>query len=439
MNHTVYLFGDLGSGYTQFPDDYTKQFIQVQSTGLESITQIVLHREGNLVFYTYYRKFLSKGNQGCHIGFSVCFNSVYCTDINELFRIFENSITEMAITGNIIEYSNDGDIIASTNTLYLQTKEIDRLTSSIGVSIDNLPVESFYALPPLNYGGDKNSKHICLIEKAEEQIPILLKEVDTLVFLKDKKYNTRAFSGYARKLSDLSAKKEELEKENARLVEQNNALNRKKKQYRLVFSLTAILLLAIVFLFSLRKDIDTLKGDVEQKEASIVTKNVRIDSLNKTITNLNNDVSSLKREINDRDNTIRETNSFIDRLSSTMVCPFSISEIEVKNGEDEYGETIYSSNTTYIYSRMTASSLVGGSYDIYVKFFSPNGLSTGMNQDVPTGFSYKSTVTLQKNGTTTIYVSGWGNSTKGNWKSGAYRIEYWYNDVKLGTKYFTIY
>ena len=438
MNHSIYIFGKLGAGFTQYPDDYTNSILQVPITELRCASQIVLFREGNLVYYTYYRKILGEGNTDNYLGFSICFNSVICTNIKGLFEIFERGISELAINGGIIEFSNDGDIIPKIDSLYLQQVEINRLVSSISNEIDSLTNNSFQKLPPVNYGGEKESKKHCSVDDAKKQIPILLQEINSIIFEKDNNYNTAIFTGYARKIADLFSKNKELEKENKTLKQTNNILNRKKKQYRLIVLLTVLILLSIITLLVLRNDIYLLRGEVEKNEAVISGKTVQIDSLKGTISILNDNVKTLKEQIDDKNKKLTELTDFLTTLKNTTVCPISISDIEVKNEGQEYGETIYSSNTTFIYSRMTAYSLIEGEYDIYIKFFTPSGLSTGRNMGVPSDFSYKSTVSLKQNSSTTIYIEGWGNQNKGNWKSGFYRIEYWFNDIKLGTKYFYI-
>lgn len=441
MNHSIYIFGKLGAGFTQYPDDYTKRIFQVPITKLQCVSQIVLYREGNLVYYTYYRKILGEGSFEQYIGFSVCFNSVFCTNVNDLFEIFEHCVADLAINGRIIEFSNDGDIISNTDSLYLQQVEINRLVSLISNEIDNISDKCFHKIPPVNYGGEKNSIRVCPIDDAEKQIHILLKEIDTIIFQKNNNYNTSLFTGFALKLKELFSKNKDLEKENSELKESNKILIRRKKQFRLVALLTVIILISLITLLILRNNIDTLRGEVAKNEVAILEKNDQIDSLNRTILILNDIVKKLNGQIIDKDNEINEITDFLGALKSNMICPFSITNIEVKNDGQEYGETINSSNTTYIYSRMTAYSLIEGDVDIYIKFYTPEKLShyaAGTHTEIPSDYSYKSTVKLEKNRSTTLYLNGWGGKDKGHWKSGSYRIEYWYNGVQLATKYFYI-
>ena len=76
MNHSVYIFGDFGSGYSQYPDDFAKSILSKDVDDIKANSQIALHREGNLIYYSYYRKFLGGVSPRGFIGFSICFNGV---------------------------------------------------------------------------------------------------------------------------------------------------------------------------------------------------------------------------------------------------------------------------------------------------------------------------------------------------------------------------
>jgi hypothetical protein len=130
-----------------------------------------------------------------------------------------------------------------------------------------------------------------------------------------------------------------------------------------------------------------------------------------------------------------------DDNSSNGSLPFKITAVLVANTDydgsviNDYGKNIYSSATQYIKPKLYIDTFTEGSYDIYVKFYTPDGLSTGSSS--PSGYSYKQTLSLNKT-STIYYVSGWGNSTSGKWKAGSYRYEFYYKDKLVYTKYFNI-
>ena len=435
MNHSVYIFGDLGNGFSQYPDDFTRKFFQVKSSELTAATQIALHREGNIIYYSYYRRLLGGTISNHFIGISVCFNSIFTKELNALFRVFEQCITDIAVSGKLIEFSKDGDLLSSTDSFCLMREEIERVSSFVSVAVNKIPSSSFINLPPVNYGADKDKICSCALEDAEAHLPKLLFDTNNILILKDKDYKSSQFVGFAKQLSELYDSNQTLEKENARLKNQVAELNRKKKQYRLVTLLSFIALVAIALIIFFRQNVIELQSVVEDKESIINTKEQRIETLKSEVSKKDASISSLKKKIADKESQISKMDSFIVDFAASSVCPISISDIELKGGDGDWGDPIYSSNTTYIYSRMKAHSLTDGSVDIFVKFYTPNGLSRSSSGDT---YSYSCSVNLQKNQATTIYANGWGGDTKGFWKSGSYRIEFWYKDICLGAKYYTI-
>ena len=73
-----------------------------------------------------------------------------------------------------------------------------------------------------------------------------------------------------------------------------------------------------------------------------------------------------------------------------------------------------------------------------MKLYKPDG-SLSYNADIsPSGFTNKTEMHTSL-GNNEYRLTGWGNETKGNWGSGDYRIEIWYNSTCIYSKAFTIY
>lgn len=109
-------------------------------------------------------------------------------------------------------------------------------------------------------------------------------------------------------------------------------------------------------------------------------------------------------------------------------------DIKVRNDGEEYEGTIYSGNTTYINPGMEAYNLSDQTKTIGVKFFGPFGLSTGDNSR--DGFSYTDEIGPGHRGWKELL--GWGSATKGQWKPGSYRYEFWVDGKCIAQKSFTI-
>lgn len=145
-------------------------------------------------------------------------------------------------------------------------------------------------------------------------------------------------------------------------------------------------------------------------------------------------------ELEDIDKTVSDYYS--EHLSTAGSSSFTINSVAIaninKSGEviTDYGSRLYDYNSRYLKPRLQVNVSTPGTYDIYVKFYAPSGLSTGPKS--PSGYSYFSSVTMTS-GNGTYYLDGWGGETSGQWKEGNYRFEFYYKDNKIWEESFTIY
>ena len=147
------------------------------------------------------------------------------------------------------------------------------------------------------------------------------------------------------------------------------------------------------------------------------------------------------KELDNAYSTIKEYYNKMDD-DSTSSLPFSFSSCEVANVDTDgniitdYEQTIYDFKTRYLKPRITVNVRTAGTYDIYVKLFTPSGtLATGSSS--PSGYSYKHSVTMTS-GVHSYGLSGWGSNTAGHWKEGNYRFEFYYNGTLIGKKNFSV-
>jgi serine/threonine protein kinase len=141
-------------------------------------------------------------------------------------------------------------------------------------------------------------------------------------------------------------------------------------------------------------------------------------------------------------NKATEENYKLTKATEYLMGGFSVKacDIQIKNTGQNYGEKIYSSETTYIYTSLTLISKEDIIVDrLSFKFYAPYGLTTGKSSS--NGYSYHSNINqkVKKFEPCECTDTGWGNRTKGYWKSGDYRIEIYYEGRCIGTKYFKIY
>lgn len=177
---------------------------------------------------------------------------------------------------------------------------------------------------------------------------------------------------------------------------------------------------------------------IDSLNNAVARNNQTISDLNTVISNNKQTISAQNAIINTKDEELNQTKSILNEISEQV--PMYISDMAIKNEGDNYGDRIYSSNTTYIYPKIDVFSLIEGKVKFYVKFYTPYRLSTSSTPGAsPSGYSYSYDTYLCKFQKQTVYINGWGGKTKGHWKSGSYRIEVWYNGRQLYEKAFTIY
>lgn len=116
--------------------------------------------------------------------------------------------------------------------------------------------------------------------------------------------------------------------------------------------------------------------------------------------------------------------------------PLIINSVSVRNSGEDYGDPISSNRTTYINPKIELFSLIDEYVEIYVKLFTPYGLSTGKNS--PNGYTSSKEFRVGKNSITTCQFSGWGGEDEGYWESGYYRYEFYYKGNCIGSYEFEV-
>lgn len=87
--------------------------------------------------------------------------------------------------------------------------------------------------------------------------------------------------------------------------------------------------------------------------------------------------------------------------------------------------------------RINYVGLKAGSFELSIKIFDKEGeLCQGSSSPHDCSYLEEISVSLGKN---SEELKGWGNDKLGNWSSGDYRIEVWYNNNKLAEKEFYVY
>lgn len=241
MNSRIYLFGQLGNGYTQYPTDYTQSYFQDFERNAKAQTAICVQREGDLMLYQYLRRLSGKKTAHSeYIGIAIVYNGVLINDIEPLFHICEDAITNMVVNGKILEFTEDGGIISNLEKLYQADAEFTRIAEYLSAQLNALSA-LFEKLPPSNYALGKDQSKSFSIGDDMASIIEATRNYAKVYVLKDADYNSASLSSFSAKLHTLSQAKETALQKVKKQQEEITSLKRKQKNMTLVLILILII------------------------------------------------------------------------------------------------------------------------------------------------------------------------------------------------------
>lgn len=246
MNNSVYIFGNLSKGYTQYPDEnFSAAIFQKFYTKVKATTQIAIHRDGNLMYYAYIRCI----EQGKYIGLCVVLNNLMITKFDGIFSLYENVISNLVSKGHLIKFNERGDLVPNTEKLYMNVEEVDLVTESLKAGFDNL-VSTARTLPPVNYSTSSDSTKDFSVEDSEEDILKSSYNNGFTYIYKSKNFNTVQLNSYKGVLSRISKERDELKSECVRLSSQLAKAKAQQRNMKWVSILGAIILILGVVIWN---------------------------------------------------------------------------------------------------------------------------------------------------------------------------------------------
>lgn len=241
MNLNVYLFGELGAGYTQYPDDYSKTIFEKFFELSRATTQVIIHRVNDLMYYGYIRKL--ENNQ--FIGICVVINGRYIPQIDNLFSLYEQLIELMVKNGYFIHYDDKGEIISNVSRFCDYQDEVDLITQNLQVSFSRFDKAS-KQLPPVNYNTSNGRiKNYVISDDSNDIVKSSFMNGFTFIY-KSKDYNTAAMNTYKGIIERKEIEIKEIHEKCNNLKSQIIALKARQKNFRLVG-----ILLVIVFVLGM--------------------------------------------------------------------------------------------------------------------------------------------------------------------------------------------
>lgn len=225
MNSSVYIFGELSSGYTQYPEDSSSYVLKTLYRHCKAPTQIVIHRDGGLMHYCYIRKL----DDDKYIGFCIAVSGYYLSKIDVLFSLFENTIERVVKQGVIIHFSENGTLATSIGVLRNEEEELESLTENLRIGFEEFCKIS-KPLPRTDYGIAKDSiKEHCISDGSQDIVRASYSYGFTYIY-KDEDYDTVRINSYKGVLRRLSEENDRLKKKNGEFQEENKKVLRQKKQ-----------------------------------------------------------------------------------------------------------------------------------------------------------------------------------------------------------------
>lgn len=226
MNSSVYVYGNLSAGYTQFPSDYSKGIFQIFYQKSSAPSQIIVHRENNLMYYGYIRK-LDDSSQ--YIGFCILLNGLMFTDIAKLFPIFEATVERLISNGEILGFNEWGKVVSHINTLSDKQFEVDLVVYSIQTAISKFEAD-LSKLPPVNYGISTSERKAFYVEDNDNATIVkAAADYDYTYIYKKRGQDTETLTSYRGVIGKLNKDKSDLEKKNSELSKELSKTKAKQR------------------------------------------------------------------------------------------------------------------------------------------------------------------------------------------------------------------
>lgn len=425
-----YLFSKEFDIYQQYPNDIAKQFLNQITSNQLSADQIVIHRDGNLIYYAYIHCVsVNKVFGHCIVTGDVCIK------IQELYDLFHKSIEQATLKGVLFSFDPTGEISRQTRDFSEEGAEVNEFFKDFNSIAGK---ESYWkSIGSIDFSVSKDSKlYLSLTDDSNEKIVEAIEHYHNIIITIE---NPLA-SSYSNIVKQLNLDKEELNSRIEHLSNKNDELLKKKKQYKAVVTLFVIIILCCIGLLSFYKEItgktqhiQDLETEITIKRDSLLLQNNEINRLIKDLSSTNSRLSSAQRELSD----------YKDKVGKHM--PLVINNIELANYTanqgrviSDYGQRIYSNESRWVWFRINYDGIVSGTKNLHYKVYDQKGQLETCSSS-PSGYSWSSDIYIYGDNNNSVVLFGWGADNASTWSTGTYRIEIWYNDMCLKAKYFTIY
>ena len=425
-----YLFSKEFDTYQQYPNDIAKQFLNQITSNQLSADQIVIHRDGNLIYYAYIHCVsVNKVFGHCIVTGDVCIK------IQELYDLFHKSIEQAALKGVLFSFDPTGEISRQTRDFSEEGAEVNEFFKDFNSIAGK---ESYWkSIGSIDFSVSKDSKlYLSLTDDSNEKIVEAIEHYHNVIIT----IENPIASSYSNIVKQLNLDKDELINRIGHLSNENDELLKKKKQYKAVVTLFVIIILCCIGLLYFYIEITGKTQHIQELENEITIKRDSLLLQNNEINRLVDDLSSTNRRLS---SVQSELSDYKDKVGKHM--PLVINNIELANYTanqgrviSDYGQRIYSNESRWVWFRINYDGIVSGTKNLHYKIYDQKGQLETCSSS-PSGYSWSSDIYIYGDNNNSVVLFGWGADNASTWSTGTYRIEIWHNDMCLKSKSFTIY
>ena len=192
--------------------------------------------------------------------------------------------------------------------------------------------------------------------------------------------------------------------------------------------------LALLFL---KYSLDDTKSNLEGAKNDIRQKEIIIESLNDKVADLQSSIASERTKREKAEMDLSDLKRTCEKYVPVIITDVQIANVYSDGSiETDYGGTLYSRSSMYVKPKITYTGInTGDSLSLDIRLYTPSGLSRSWTS--PSDCSWTESFLICE-GSNSQLLLGWGGASMGHWSSGIYRFEFWYGDVCLKAKSFTI-
>lgn len=320
---SLYLFGNLGREYTQCINDYTSTKFKSFVAKSNANSQMIIHRDGVLMYYTYIRRLHNEesSNMMRYIGISFVLNDALVKNIDILFAIFEGAITTIASRGTILKYIPSGQIVANVEKIHQAQSEFAHIQSYLTNELSTFMLDNSCELPPLDYSINSTEYKTYKFDDSREEILESLRVYPTVYIYKDENYENEESQSFSNTLSRLNKEKFNALDTVDRQKEEIAELKKIQKNYKLVIWLIVIICLGSLIGF----------GTITNRNVIIKRLRETVSNQEAQIQNQSHEITTLKGDVNSKESTINSLQTDNRKLQSQKD---SVSRINKRLGND---------------------------------------------------------------------------------------------------------